>query len=221
MWVNRIGGSRAIENTQRSRAFVYTCLSVVAACILDIDDILLCDNGIASINLPQSGQTIGSEATRSTHPTYINKAQGLLRKVSERENLAVKNTLFYYTKKEAMKIIFQSGHPQLLQETNSCAHTEGMTNYQPHCGVCSQCIDRRFSSIAADLQSYDLGERYLKDIFTSDLKEGLERTYAENYVRFANKLSTIPTPDAFFNEYPQLLECLEEEQIEETAIGIF
>lgn len=221
MWVNRVGGKRAVENTQRSRAFLYTCLTVVAACVLDVDDIQLCDNGITSINLPQSGQTIGSDATRSTHPTYINKVQELLRKVSERDNLGIKNTLFFFTKKEAMEIISQSGHPQLLQEAISCAHTEGMTTFQPHCGVCSQCIDRRFSSIAADLQSYDLGERYLKDIFTSDLKEGFERTYAENYVRFVNKLSTLPTPDAFFNEYPQLLECLGDEDIEETAIGIF
>lgn len=221
MWVNRRGGNRAIENTQRSRAFVYTCLSVVAACLLDIDDVLLCDNGIVSINLPQSGQTIGSDATRSTHPTYIHKVQGLLKKISDRAKLSIKNTLFFHTKKEAMEIIRKSGFPELLQETNSCSHTEGMTNFQPHCGVCSQCIDRRFSSIAAELQPYDLKERYLKDVFTSDLKEGFERTYAENYVRFVNKLSTIPTADAFFSEHPQLLECLGDDNIEDTAIGIF
>lgn len=221
MWINRKGGDRAIENTQRSRSFVYTCLSVVAACLLDIDDVLLCDNGVVSINLPQSGQTIGVDATHSTHPTYIHKVQNLLRKISDRANLMIRNSLFFCTKKEAMEIIRKSGFPELLQETNSCSHTEGMTNFQPHCGVCSQCIDRRFSSIAAELQSYDLKERYLKDIFTADLKEGYERTYAENYIRFANKLSSVPTPDAFFSEYPQLLECLEDENIEETAIGIF
>lgn len=221
MWVNRIGGKRAVENTQRSRSFVYTCLSVVAACLLDVDDILLCDNGIVSINLPQSSQVIGAEATRSTHPKYISMVQNLLRRVSDRNELSIKNTMFSYTKKETMEIILKSGHPELLQETNSCSHTEGMTNFQPHCGVCSQCIDRRFSSISANMEEYDLCERYLKNIFADDLKEGFERTYAENYIRFANKLSTITTADAFFNEYPQLLDCLGDENIEETAIGIF
>jgi hypothetical protein len=46
MWVNRRGGKRAVEFTQRSRAFLFTSLGVVGAALLDIDEVRLCDNGI-------------------------------------------------------------------------------------------------------------------------------------------------------------------------------
>ena len=221
MWLNRKGGSRTKENTQRSRSFVYSCLSAVSAIILNVNDIMLCDNGIVSINLPQSSQTIGTQNTRSTHPKFINKVQNLFQKVSGNKKLSVKNALVYNTKKETMEIILNSGHPELLQETNSCAHTEGMTTYQPHCGTCSQCIDRRFSSIAANMNEYDLKERYQKDIFLDELDDGHEKTYVENYVRFATILSKIPSAEAFFSEFPQLIECLDDNDIEGSAKKIF
>jgi hypothetical protein len=81
---------------------------------------------------------------------------------------------------------------------------------QPHCGVCSQCIDRRFASIAAGLDEHDMAARYEKDIFTDALEEGEERTHAENYVRFALKLESIGTPDVFFKQYPEIYDCLPE-----------
>jgi hypothetical protein len=71
------------------------------------------------------------------------------------------------------------------------------------------------------MQLYDLKERYQKDIFTEELKEGFERTYVENYVRFATKLSKIPTPEAFFSEFPELLGCLDENDTEGSAMKIW
>jgi hypothetical protein len=112
--------------------------------------------------------------------------------------------LFDKTKKEALEIIAASGHPELIQETVSCAHTEGMTRHQPHCGVCTQCIDRRFASTAAGLTKYDLLSRYEKDVFCDPLREGLQRTHAENYVRFATRLESLQTPDQLFETFPEL-----------------
>ncbi len=222
MWVNRKGGQRGVETTQRSRAFLYLSLAAAIAKIFNIDDIRLCDNGIISINLPQSNQAVGSYSTRSTHPQYIIKVQNLFRKILEQEKLTIKNTLLYKTKKEAMEIIRDSGYPSLLQETISCSHSEGMTRYQPHCGVCSQCIDRRFSSISAKMEKYDIAERYEKDIFYDNLIEGSERTYAENYIRFALKLEELTTPDLFFSEYPHLIDCLPDTvDAEEVAINFY
>jgi hypothetical protein len=53
-----------------------------------------------------------------------------------------------------------------------------------------------------------LASRYEKDIFTSDLADGVARTHAENYVRFGRRLEEIATPDDFFTEYPQLYDAL-------------
>ena len=38
MWVNRAGGKRLVEPTQRSRSFLFTSLGVVTASLLDLDE---------------------------------------------------------------------------------------------------------------------------------------------------------------------------------------
>ena len=208
MWVNRHSGKRTVEFTQRSRSFLFTSLGVVTAATLGIDDIWLCDNGVVSINLPQSSENLGTFLSRSTHPRYLALAQGLMRLITDEGRLAITNMLFDKTKKEVLEIIAASGHPELIQETVSCAHTEGMTRHQPHCGVCTQCIDRRFASTAAGLTKYDLLSRYEKDVFCDPLQEGLQRTHAENYVRFATRLESLQTPDQLFETFPELYDCL-------------
>ncbi len=211
MWVNRTRDKRTIEFSQRSRSFLFTSLGAVTAAQLNINEVRLCDNGIVSINLPQSAHAIGTFRTRSTHPRYLDRVQRLLRLVTEIHNMTIRNTMLFKTKKEALETIVSSGHPELLQETVSCAHFEGKTKLQPHCGVCSQCIDRRFASEAAGLTDHDLVTRYEKDIFKDQLTDGSERTYAENYVRFATDLERIKDPNAFFEIYTDLYDCLPDE----------
>lgn len=208
MWVNRAGGKRTVEFSQRSRAFLFASLGIVTAALLDIDEVRLCDNGIMSINLPQSGQNIGTFLSHSTHPHFISLAERLMRTVTEQDGIRIRNTLLFKTKKEVLELIADSGHPELLQECVSCAHVEGKTKLQPHCGVCPQCIDRRFASVASRLTYHDLASRYEKDIFVDPLDEGEERTHAENYVRFAMRLEAIQSPDHFFESYPELYDCL-------------
>lgn len=208
MWVNRAGGKRTVEFSQRSRAFLFASLGTVTAALLDIDEVRLCDNGIMSINLPQSGQNIGTFLSHSTHPHFISLAERLMRTVTEQDGIRIRNTLLFKTKKEVLELIADNGHPELLQECVSCAHVEGKTKLQPHCGVCPQCIDRRFASVASRLTYHDLARRYEKDIFVDPLDEGEERTHAENYVRFAMRLEAIQGPNHFFESYPELYDCL-------------
>ena len=84
MWVNRQTGKRTVEFTQRSRSFLFTSLGVATAAILGIDDIWLCDNGVVSINLPQSAENVGTFLSRSTHPRYLGLVQNLMRLITER-----------------------------------------------------------------------------------------------------------------------------------------
>jgi hypothetical protein len=208
MWVNRTGGKRAVEFSQRSRSFLFTSLGVVAAALLDINEVRLCDNGVVSVNLPQSDQNVGTFLSRSTHPHNLSLVQRFMCAVTEQDGLSIRNTLLLRTKREVLEIIATSGHPELLQESVSCAHVEGKTTFQPHCGVCSQCVDRRFASVAAGLTEHDLASRYEKDIFVDPLDGGAERTHAENYVRFAMKLEAIQSSNQFFEGFPELYDCL-------------
>ncbi len=208
IWVHRVGGKRTVEFTQRSRAFLFTSLGVAAGSLLDIEDIRLCDNGVVSINLPQSGQSISTLLSRSTHPRFVEHAEELMQKVTGRASLRIRNTLLFRTKPEVLQMIRDSGYPELLQESVSCAHIEGKTRHQPHCGVCTQCVDRRFASMAAGMQEHDLASRYETDIFVQALADGLDRTRVENYVRFARRLEALETPESLFMTFPELVDAL-------------
>src|SRR6266404_1153172 len=102
MWVNRIKGERPTDFSQRSRSFLFTSMSVVAAAMLNIDEVWLCDNGIVSINLPQSGQNVGTFLSRSTHPRYIALVQDLMQYVTGRSGLCISNQLLFQTRREVL-----------------------------------------------------------------------------------------------------------------------
>lgn len=205
IWVSR-AGERAKEQSQRSRAFLYLSLAAGVAVELGLREIRICDNGIVSLNLPRSGQNVGTLATRSTNPIFLNKIEAILQDAFQAD-LRVRNPFLLKTKPEVVAILRDLGHADLIQEAVSCSRTEGMTKMQPHCGTCSQCVDRRFSTIAAELETHDLPGRYQKDVFTSALVSGEERTHAENYVRFAVELASL-TEDQFILRYPDIQDAV-------------
>lgn len=195
--ITAVKGKRPVEFSQRSRAFLFAALGAAACDLASIEELHLSDNGVVSLNLPQSAQNVGTLASRSTHPGFLFRLQSLLRRVLDRPGFEIKNTLLEHTKLDVIQRIARSVGPELIQETVSCAHTEGKTRLQPHCGVCTQCIDRRFATVAAGLEQYDLVERYEQDVFTADLAEGEPRTHAENFVRFARRLADMTDIDSF------------------------
>ena len=194
------------ESTQRSRSFLYASLGAAIAAQLNIRDIYFADNGIVSLNLPKTQQLVGTLASRSTHPKFLFEFQKLSDLIFPNK-IQISNPLLYKTRAESLLILKNHNCEQLLQETISCANIRGRPNITPHCGTCSQCLDRRFGSLAAGMEDHDLSSRYEKDIFSSALKEGNERTYAEQYVRFATELDKL-TDDDFFDRFPELFDCI-------------
>jgi hypothetical protein len=121
--------------------------------------------------------------------------------------LHIANPFLLKTKAEVIGIVRDSGHAQLVQEAVSCSRTEGMTKMQPHCGTCSQCVDRRFSTIIASVEEHDLAARYQKDVFQSPLVTGEERTHAETYCRFAIQVAS-ETDDGLLLRYPEIQDAV-------------
>jgi hypothetical protein len=191
-------GERPIEFSQRSRSFLYAALAALAAKHVGVHDLRLCDNGVVTLNLPPSGQCVGTTLSRSTHPGYLRRLEPLLRMIDEDDGLTVSNTLLFHTKREVVELVATMGAPEWVQETVSCAHTERRSKLQPHCGKCTQCIDRRFATVAAGLEEHDLPERYEHEIFTHSLDVGRDRTHAENYLRFAHELASYADKPAAF-----------------------
>jgi len=198
-------GEEAREGSQRSRAFLYAAMGSAVADSLGIGEVLLADNGIVSLNLPINDQLLGALASRATHPKFIRSFNRLVNHVLSPE-LLVTNPLRYRTRAESLDVLKRHGLSDLLQETTSCSRWRGLPKATPHCGTCSQCIDRRFASLAADLEEHDLGERYKTKIFL-DALGGKALTAASSYVRFARTTSVLDE-EGLFLEYPQLDDCV-------------
>ncbi len=205
-WIHR-RRSEPADSSQRSRAFLYACLDTAVATETGVSDVLLGDNGIVSLNLPFSAQLVGALASRSTHPKFIRLFNEFIAEALPNP-VRLSNPLEYRTRAETLAILSQTNTAELLQETNSCSRARGRPLATPHCGYCSQCVDRRFGSIAAGLEEHDLSEHYGLDIFTRALPEGEPRTVAESYVRFARGVR-LTSEEELFYAYPQLSECID------------
>ena len=70
-----------------------------------------------------------------------------------------------------------------------------ITRLKTHCGRCSQCLDRRFGTLAAGMADTDPQEMYDTDLLTGDRKVGADRTMAESFVRHAQNLTQLSDLD--------------------------
>ena len=208
-------GSDASDYSQRSRSFLFASLGATIANSLRVGEVHLADNGFVSINLPVSDQVVGAQASRTTHPKFLRLFNDLARVIFD-GTVEVRNPLGNLTRAEAVHSLQEAGVPELLEETRSCVHPRGRTTYAPHCGACSQCVDRRFGYLAADMEEYDRANAYEVDIFRDELGEGEPRVIATSYVRLALHLERL-AEDEFFLEFPQLYECITDQHSEKQA----
>ena len=78
-----------------------------------------------------------------------------------------------------------------------------MTALHTHSGVCSQCVDRRFAVLAADLDAYDPENLYKLDLLVDATPSGVPRTMVESYVRAASDIDRM-NELAFFSRYGEV-----------------
>lgn len=181
VWVNkdkRFGR----EHTQRTRSFLFTALGTLVAQSLGAKAVTFFENGVVSINLPVADEVINARASRTTHPVALQELTKLVELIVERP-LVVENPFVFDTKRDVVARL--AGKPaDLIGLTCSCAHT-GIyhSKTQPHCGACSQCIDRRIALLHAGLAAYDSPTDYKSDVFTGPRKEGPDKSIAVNYAR--------------------------------------
>jgi 7-cyano-7-deazaguanine synthase in queuosine biosynthesis len=205
LWVNRMG-NRAVEMTQRSRSFLYLSIAASVASQLRMKKIYICENGVVSLNIPISAQTVGTLLTRTTHPKFLGLFNQLIQELFGND-LSVENPFVFHTKTQLLEMRKDWGQSELLQATVSCSYAQGKTKLQPQCGTCFQCVGRRFSVVAAGAEVNDPPEYYEKDLFLKALEEGKETASAEGYVRTAFEIDEMADV-RFFSAYPELEEAL-------------
>ena len=197
---------RGCEFTQRTRSFLFAALGAVVAALFGRNRILFFENGIVSLNFPTAEHVLGARATRTTHPRVI---EGFSRLFSTLlcDTIAVENPFFWKTKSEVVQVIADLGCADLIDETFSCTRVRKATQIGKHCGVCSQCIDRRFGILGAGLEGHEAADRYDTDLFTGARNPGPDLTMAETYVLTANRMAAM-SETAFLASYGQTFRVL-------------
>jgi 7-cyano-7-deazaguanine synthase in queuosine biosynthesis len=196
VWVQK-GQSLDREYTQRTRSFLFASLAMVVARAFGLRRIRFYENGVVSLNLPISEQVVGARATRTTHPQILNGFAALFRHLTE-GGFDVENPFLWLTKGEAVDLIGDAGCADLIRHSVSCTHTREMTRMFTHCGRCSQCISRRFATLASKYGGSDPAEMYKVDLLTGEREKNVDLTLIESFIRTAIDMKTM-------NEY-QLIE---------------
>jgi 7-cyano-7-deazaguanine synthase in queuosine biosynthesis len=205
VWVTR-KDKEAVDYSQRLRSFLYMSLAAVIAYELRIESVFFCENGITTFNLPLSDQRIGSRSTRTTNPKVVKLFTQLVKNVMGRP-IRFENPFLLSTKREVVDRLVQLGCAEMIKTSLSCTRTFGVEKTKRHCGVCFQCVTRRFAIIAANAEEHDPMDDYMKDIFRDSLAKGAERGNAIDWVNFSREVRELAI-EALFQRFPQLHQAL-------------
>ena len=199
------------EYTQRTRSFLFASLGATIANMLGQSNVRFYENGVISMNLPICAQVVGGKATRTTHPRVLHGFQTLLSMITE-GTFTVENPFIWKTKGEVVSLIAKAGCAQLIGPSISCTHTWEITKEHSHCGTCSQCVDRRFSIIAAGMEQYDPLDQYKVDVFTESREKNEhiheDKTMFASYLERANQVDRFAGATQFLARYPEIARAL-------------
>ena len=187
-------GSGLKEGSHRARSFLFAALGAVAAQAFGLQRVSFHENGVVSLNLPPVGNVLGTRATRTTHPQTMAHFSGFLGRVFAAE-VRVDNPYFWRTKKDVVELIARLGMSDQIAHTRSCADVHNQTRQYPHCGRCSQCIDRRFAILAAGLERFDPEEAYRVALMTDPRNSLIDREIALSYLRTARAYEQMTATD--------------------------
>jgi 7-cyano-7-deazaguanine synthase in queuosine biosynthesis len=214
------------EYTQRSRSFLFACLAMAIADMYGKEEFTFFENGVVSLNIPISADVLESRATRTTHPQVINGLKEIFSLVFGRE-IDVRHPYQWLTKREVTEKISEHSCSDLLEVTNSCTRPRGPKKGKTHCGICSQCIDRRFGILAAGMGDDEPEDNYNIPLLTGRRTGTKEINLALQYVKFARDFSQLRGPAELLNNHPSMSDALHEyedltsEQAEERIFDLY
>lgn len=195
------------DYTQRSRSFLYAAIGATIAEMVGLRSICFYENGVVGLNLPVCAQVVGGRATRTAHPRVLSGFRNLLSLVAGAP-FEVKNPFVWHTRGEIIKKIIAAGCGDTIAMSISCAHTWEMSNDRTHCGLCSQCIDRRIGIIAAGVEALDPITQYRSDVFLTSLSKDEDKMMAATYLERANSFKLIRNELDLVKAYPAVLDAI-------------
>ena len=187
----------ATELTHRTRSFLYAALGLIVAQLFGRQRLRFYENGVTSLHFPISAHVLGARATRSTHPRALAGFTELFSQILGAA-FVVENPYIWKTKTDVVASIVGQGCGELIALTRSCASTRAQTTMHPHCGYCSQCIDRRFATLATIAEDrFDPMADYEIDLLEGQRKQFEQVSMLASYVSTVSKVE-IMSDRAFF-----------------------
>ena len=186
VWMNKIERFNK-ESTQRTRSFLFAALGIIVAQSIDALGVRFYENGVLSVNLPIAQEALRARASRTTHPVALNLLSSLATAVAGRE-LIIDNPFILKTKSEVVEVLAKHRQTEFIALSCSCSRLIFQSKERRHCGICSQCIDRRFGMAGAGLLSEDPQTDYANDVFIGPRPKPLERSIAVDYTRHGIEL---------------------------------
>jgi hypothetical protein len=183
----RLTGIRAPEESQRTRAFLYTSIAFALCRALSQDGFFVYENGVTSLNFARREDLANARASRPTHPRTLALLQSLFSEIAARP-ISIHAPFVWHTKADVFRKMQSFGQVQLIPSAVSCSRTFQNLGNATHCGTCFQCIDRRLAAYASDCDDVDESGIYAQDFITANL-DGEARTTLVDYVRQARDFS--------------------------------
>lgn len=166
-------GMASVEETQRTRMFLFSAIAFAVCQCFDKHSFFVYENGVTSLNFSIQTDVINARASRTTHP----KTLGLLKEFYRLFDESFDIVAPYYrkTKEDVVKVFQKLNRLDLIASSISCSATRTKHSMCPHCGCCSQCIDRRFAIFAAELTDYDgeYADDFIREIPNQEAKQRL------------------------------------------------
>ena len=193
----RLKGVRAPEESQRTRAFLYTSIAFALCRALSQDEFSVYENGITSLNFSRREDLTNARASRTTHPRSLALLQSLFSEIANCP-IQINAPFVWHTKEDVFRKIRSYGQELLIPSTVSCSRTFQNLGSATHCGTCFQCIDRRLTGYASDCDDIDGLGIYAENFIIANL-DGEARTTLVDYVRQARDFA-MWNVDHFYKE---------------------
>lgn len=199
------------EETQRTRAFLYTSIAYALAHALSQREIFVYENGVTSINFPTQQSQMNARASRTTHPKTIVFLENLFHLLAETNQPEIKiaTPFLWKTKTDIFHILSRVGRKDLISSTVSCSHTSHNRGLATHCGGCSQCVDRRFASYSSELNDVDDVGIYTLDFIRHGIENSEVRSTLLDYVCQAKDFASLSVDDFYLKMLGELADFID------------
>jgi len=190
--------NKAIEETQRTRAFLYTSIAYAIASSQHNPKFYVHENGVTSVNFVRRQDGINARTSRTTHPRTLSLLQDFFSLI-QGSKVQIVTPFLFKTKSDIFRSLSIHGRENLIPSAVSCSKTFLNRKQASHCGGCFQCVDRRLASYASELETVDESGIYNHDLI-KEPNNAEEKTCLIDYIRQA-RLFAESTLESFSYDY--------------------